>query len=353
MQAVTIREDGEPALEELPVPSAGPGEIGLALLASGLCGTDLFKLANRSASPGTVLGHEIVGRVVEVGAGVDGFRAGDRVVVPHHLACGRCRLCLAGAETQCAGFRANRLRPGGFSERIVVDAAATSAAARLVPDSVATDDALFLEPGACVLRAIDRSGVAAASRAAGEATAVVFGGGSMGLLHLLTLRAAVPTCAVHVVDPRTDRRELALELGAASALAPGDPAIAALQADAAFDCVGGAALASAALAALRPGGSAVLFAHARPGEAPTFELNELFKHEKRLLGAYSGSLREQERVFEMLASGALRPGVLVTHRLPLAEFARGVELARRQEALKVVFEPGFACSAHDRRMTGA
>jgi hypothetical protein len=45
--------------------------------------------------------------------------------------------------------------------------------------------------------------------------------------------------------------------------------------------------------------------------------------------------------------------VLVTHRLPLAEFARGVELARRQEALKVVFEPGLACSAHDRRMTGA
>ena len=339
MRVVSIREGGEPALEERPEPRPGPGEIALSVVASGLCGTDLFKLANRLAPAGSVLGHEVVGEVAELGAGVELFRLGDRVVVPHHRACGRCRLCLAGAETQCPEFRVNRLDPGGFADRLVVDAEATATAARLVPEALDTLDAIFLEPAACVLRSIDRSGMAAAATATGAARAVIFGGGSMGLLHLLVLAAAIPGCEVIVVDPRDDRRRLALELGASAAFPPDAPELAGLAADAAFDCVGGAALASSALAALRPGGTAVLFAHARPAEMPSFELNELFKHEKRLVGAYSGSLREQDRIFDLLSSGALRPAVLVTHRLPLAGFEHGVGLARRQEALKVVFEP--------------
>jgi threonine dehydrogenase-like Zn-dependent dehydrogenase len=152
------------------------------------------------------------------------------------------------------------------------------------------------------------------------------------------LRALDPECQVLVVDPRPDRRALALGLGATAAVPPGDASLSGF-AEAAFDCVGGGELARAAVEALRPGGTAVLFAHARPDEAPDLELNDLFKHEKRLVGAYSGSLGEQRRVFALIANGLLRPGVLVTHRLPLADFAAGVGLARRQEALKVVFEP--------------
>lgn len=340
MRAVAIREGGGTELEEHPSAPPADGGIVLRVLASGLCGTDLWKLATGAAPPGTVLGHEIVGEVMAVGRGARGFAAGDRVVVPHHLSCGACRLCRSGAETQCPDFRVNRLDPGGFAEEVRVDAAATASAARVLPPGLDVLDALFLEPAACVLRSVDRAGLAAIREAPGRTVALVLGGGSMGLLHLLVLRAELPDCDVVVVDPRADRRELARGLGATAALAPGAPLLAGLGADAAFDCVGGAAIAGAAIAALRPGGTAVLFAHARPGEAPAFDLNDLFKHEKRLVGAYSGSLREQERIFALLVAGALRPSVLVSHRLPLAEFERGVDLARRQEALKVVFEPG-------------
>lgn len=342
MRVVAIQEGGEPRLEIRPPIAPGAGELLLRMTASGLCGTDLFKLANGSAAAGAVLGHEIVGEVIALGGGVDRFRLGDRVVVPHHLACGRCRLCLAGAETQCAEFRTNLLAPGGFADEICVAAPAVARSARLVPAHVDPLDALFLEPAACVVRSVAHSRIenAAGSGPSGSPPlALVLGGGSMGQLHLLVLKALVADCSVTVVDPRADRRALALELGAEDAMAPEDPALATFGADAVFDCVGGASTSHTALAALRPGGTAVLFAHARPGETPGFDLNELFKHEKRLAGAYSGSLREQSRVFDLLLGGAFRPGVLVTHRLPLTEFAHGLDLARRQEALKVVFEP--------------
>jgi len=312
---------------------------------SGLCGTDLFKLQPGRVGAGAVLGHEIVGEVLETGAGVQRLAPGDRVAVPHHVPCGACRLCRCGAATQCAGFRENQLAPGGFADLILVRAPAVRLAARRLPAGLGDEDAVFLEPAACVLRSVDRSGIAAAAAAHGEAVAGILGGGSMGLLHLLVLRALGLAARIVVSDPRADRRERALALGADEACPPGEALRAALQgrapegADAVFDCVGGGRLSAEGIALVRPGGTVVLFAHAEPGEPPGFPLNDLFKQEKRLVGAYSGTPAEQERVFALLVSGALRPAQLVTHRLPLARFADGVALARQQAAIKVLFHP--------------
>lgn len=355
MRAVTIDDRGEPRWGSLADPQPGSGELVLQLRWSGLCGTDLFKLATGGAAPGTVLGHEVVGEVVATGAEVDAFAAGDRLVVPHHAACGSCFDCRSGAETQCAAFRENLLVPGGFAERMVVRARALATTARRLPDSLGDLDALFLEPAACVLRSVGKSAVlqttspqaVSGGREPERRVAAILGGGSMGLLHLLVLRALDAVVRIVVVDPREDRRRLALELGADEATAPGDGLLAAARAaspdgrgaDAVFDCVGGSALTAAALAALRPGGTAVLFAHGRAGEAAGFPLNDLFKYEKRLVGAYSGGLAEQAAIWRLLCEERLQPARLVSHRLPLADFATGLALAREQRALKVAFHP--------------
>ncbi|MBP9144443.1 MAG: zinc-binding dehydrogenase [Thermoanaerobaculia bacterium] len=357
MQAVTIDPFGRPRLQELPDPVPAAGELVLRLRWSGLCGTDLFKLATGAPAPGTVLGHEVVGEVEAVGPGVTAFAPADRLVVPHHAACGVCYDCASGAATQCAAFRENLLEPGGFAGQILVRRRALATTARRLPDALDDLDAIFLEPAACVLRSLRRSpilaplagGPRAREAAPGEWTrlAVILGGGSMGLLHLLVLRALGAPVRIVVVDPREDRRHLARGLGADEAVPPGEALLAAASAqsedgrgaDAVFDCVGGSALTEAALAALRPGGTAVLFAHGRAGETAGFPLNDLFKLEKRLVGAYSGSLAEQSEVWELLCSGRLRPACLVSHRLALAEFDEGWSAARRQEALKVAFHP--------------
>ena len=92
-----------------------------------------------------------------------------------------------------------------------------------------------------------------------------------------------------------------------------------------------------ALSLCRPGGTVTLFAHAPEGAFADFDLNELFKHEKRIIGTYSGSLKEQAETFSLLESGRLDPSPLVTHKLPLDSFEEGVRLAREHEALKVLF----------------
>src|SRR5437868_2812729 len=107
MKVITFEAAGRTSVEERHQVGAGAGELVLSLRLCGLCGTDLYKLRDASTRPGLVLGHELVGVVDEMGEGVSGFEVGQRVVVPHHVACGECSYCRRGSETLCATFREN------------------------------------------------------------------------------------------------------------------------------------------------------------------------------------------------------------------------------------------------------
>ena len=336
----------ETVLEERPLPAPGPGEMLLGLRVVGFCGTDLFKLKTGSAKPGTVLGHELVGDVIALGDGVEKFALGDRVVVPHHVPCGTCIYCRRGNETMCEVFKENLMEPGGFADAILIRPRAVEFAARKVPASLSDESAVFMEPAACVLRGIERSGLK------DEGIAVVLGAGSMGLLHLLVLKAAYPKVDVVMVDFDADRLALAVELGTARTARPGDEATAVIRAlsegigaDAIFDTVGGEKALAAGIALTRAGGSVVLFAHAPDKENAAVDLNAVFKSERRIVATYSGALREQKEVFDLLVSGAFDPSPLVTHTMPLDDFSKGVALVVRREALKVLFTPSRAGGA--------
>ncbi len=327
-------------LEERPTPMPGAGEILLRLRVVGLCGTDLFKLDSGSAVAGTVLGHELVGEVIALGCGVTGFAEGDRVVVAHHVPCGECQLCRCGNETMCEIFRENLLEPGAFADTILVKSRATEFSARRIPDHVSDETAVFMESAACVLRSIHRAGID------NNGTALIFGAGSMGLLHLLVLQAALPGCCVIIVDPVLERRTLAKKLGANSMTTPGPEALKTVRAatdglgaDAVFDTVGGNETLEAGLELTRQGGTMVLFAHAPDEARAGFNLNDLFKYERRIVGTYSAAVKEQRQIFELIDKGDLNPSPLVTHKMPLNDFQHGVSLVRARQALKVLFTP--------------
>ncbi len=355
MTVAACAAGGAVRLETRPRPVPGPGEMLLRLRYAGLCGTDLFKLAHGTAAEGSVLGHEVVGTVETLGAGTLGFASGDRVVVPHHVACGECAFCRRGSEPLCPAFRENLLSPGGFSEWVLVRERAVRQAAFGLPPHVPDEAAVFLEPAACVLRGIRHARLAeTALPGLVPGCAAILGGGSMGLLHLLVLKAVHPTLAVAVADPLEERRNLALRLGADAAAPPGASFQVAvggltggLGADAVFDTVGGAGPLKDALAVSRPGGAVVLFAHASSkgngrGEQAGFDLNAFFKAERRLLGTYSSSLADQRDVYRLLVTRRLDPSPLVTHRLPLSRFGEAVALARERRALKVLLTPDEA-----------
>ena len=351
-RAVVLKGRGTTRLETLARPHPGPGEILLELRCCGLCGTDLFKIDQVAPVVDTVLGHEVVGTVTQLGKGVESFSIGDRVVTPHHVSCGHCHLCRSGSPTLCEVFRQDLLEPGGFSEFFVVRSRAVDQAARRIPDSLSDEVALFLEPAACVLRGIDRAGLPDPQLSADlEQIALILGAGSMGLLHLLVLRSLYPHLQIVISDPLPRRRETAIEMGATAAAAP--DAIGSIVfehsrgsgADCVFDTVGRPDVLRQAIGTTREGATLVLFAHAKPEEELIVELNTLFKSERRLVGTYSGGLEEQARVWDLLVQGQLDPSPLITHTLPLSRFSEGVDLARGHQALKVVFIPAGETSS--------
>ena len=329
---------GQTQLERRPFLKPRAGELLLRLRVVGLCGTDLFKLAIGSEPKGSVLGHEVVGNVIALGEGVTAFKLGDRIVVPHHVPCGDCIYCQRGNETMCRTFRRNLMKPGGFSDTVLIEAPAVALGAYRLDDQITDAAAVFMEPAACVLRGIRRAGITT------DGVAVVQGAGSMGLLHLLVLKAALPGVQVVMIDTDMSRLRFATKLGAAGAAVPGKEAEGILGelsegADAVFDTVGGANPLNSALSLTRHGGTVVLFAHAPGNEVASFDLNTLFKYERRVIGTYSGALKEQSEIFEFIRSGTLDPSPLVTHTMPLDDFAQGVDLARSRLALKVLFTP--------------
>lgn len=337
---------GKTALERRKVPVPDRGELLLKLRVVGFCGTDLFKLDTDSIAKGAVLGHEVIGEIIGMGDGVSKFGLGDRIAVPHHVPCGACLLCERGNETMCEVFRENLMDPGGFADMILIGRRAVERAAHRLPDRLADEKAVFLEPAACVLRGVRRSGLA------DQGVAAVTGGGSMGLLHLLVLKAAKPAVKVVVVDPMEHRRAIAGALGADATAEPGKDANDAvhalsqgLGADAVFDTVGGSATLSAGLELTREGGTVILFAHAPEGADAGFDLNMVFKFERRVIGSYSGAVNEQREILRLIESGALDPSPLVTHKMPLDEFSRGVALVKNHEALKVLFTPSLGSVA--------
>ena len=342
-QVIACKGGGDTALERRAAPVPGPGELVLRLRVAGFCGTDLFKLKTGTAPVGSVLGHEIVGDVVRLGPGVEGFDEGDRVVVPHHVPCGTCAYCRRGNETMCETFRENLMEPGGFADTVLIRARAVEQAACKVPDMISDAQAVFVEPAACVLRGVQRAGLA------DDGAVAVLGCGSMGLLHLLVVKAVQPALKVVAIDPDEARQKVARDLGADTACAPGDAAVNSmagasdgLGADAVFDTVGGPKALEAGLELTRHGGSVVLFAHAPDGARADLDLNMLFKYERRIIGSYSGALAEQKEIFRLICDGRLDPAPLVTHTMPLDDFRQGVDLVVAQKALKVLFTPSRA-----------
>ena len=336
MRAAVFEGGGRIVPAEWPRPAAGPGELLLRVRGCGLCGSDIAKIVAPDTRGPAVLGHEVVGDVVEAGEGVTGFGPGDRVVAAHHVPCGECHYCRRGSESMCRAFKASNLDPGGFAEYVRVPPANVRHASFRIPDHLTDEEASFVEPLACCVRAVDRARVEPGD------TAVVVGLGSIGCLFVQLLRRAGAT--VIGADPLPGRAALAGALGARVA---GEPEVAGGAAREVSDgrgadhvviTGGGAQVLPWAASVARDGGGLHCFASGS-GEVLPLPLATLYHRELTVSSTYSSSPATLARAFWLLAAGKVEVGGLITHRLPLERLAEGVELMRRREALKVYVTP--------------
>lgn len=215
MKAIVFRAPGDLVLDDLPLPSPGPGEIRVRPQSVGICGTDTHILRGEfPAARPVVLGHEIAGVVEALGAGVNTLREGDLVTIEPHVYCTSCRYCRQGQEHLCLEKRAFGVHlHGGLAEAVVVP---SRTAYRLPPGFDARLGCLA-EPAACCIHGMDRL-----SPRSG-APLLIIGAGPAGLIltRLARLAGAAP---IVVSEPNPTRRAAALSFGADLALDPAAPA---------------------------------------------------------------------------------------------------------------------------------
>jgi L-iditol 2-dehydrogenase len=326
---------GRRAPADVPRPVAGPGELLLRVRGCGLCGSDIAKIVDPTTRGPAVLGHEVVGDVIEAGEGARGFVVGDRVVAAHHVPCGECHYCRRGSESMCRAFKASNLDPGGFAEFVRVPAPNVRHATFRVPDHLTDEEASFVEPLACCLRAVERARVQPGD------TALVVGLGSIGCLFVQLLKRA--GAAVVGADQDAERVALARGFGVEAVLpAEAGPLARGTSGGRGADHVvvtgGAAAILPWAVEAVRDGGAVHYFAGG-PGDALPVALETLYHRELTLTATYSSSPATLARAFWLLAAGKVDVEGLVSHRLPLERLPEGVDLMRRRRALKVYVTP--------------
>lgn len=331
-RSVLLERPGHAELVEGPLPSPGPGEVLVAVGAAGLCGSDLELYDGRRPEGyrryPVVPGHEWAGTVADVGEDVWQVRPGDRVVAEGIRWCGACARCREGATNLCLAPYAETgfTHPGAFSDYVVVPARLV----HVLPANADLEQAALLEPAACVAAGL------LATRPAPGAHAAVIGAGTLGLLAVLLMRLHWPA-ELTVVEPRADRRELALALGAGAALAE-TPAE--LEADLVVETAGVGETLPAALAAARRGGSVVALGIAGRGpvelDPDVFAVRNLDVH-----GVFSAPTRAWAYVVSLFADGLLDTSPLISHRLGLGGYEHALELVGRPGTGKVLLLPSL------------
>jgi L-iditol 2-dehydrogenase len=326
-------------LEALPVPKIGPGELLLRTRASGICGSDLMEWYRIKKAP-LVLGHEITGEVVEVGAGVENFQIGDRVFSAHHVPCGTCRYCLAGHQSVCDLLRTTHFDPGGFAEYIRVPKINVELGTLRIPDSMTYDEGSFIEPLACVVRA------QRFARVAEGQTVLVIGSGISGLLHIQLARArgAERIIATDISDYRLNA---AKQFGADATIHGSENVPAKLLelnggrlADRVIVCAGALPAAQQATKSVDRGGTLLFFAPTAAGVDVPIPLFEFWRDEINVVTSYAGSGDDLKESLELIRDHKVRVADMVTHRLPLAETGLGFELtASGRDSIKVIIDP--------------
>lgn len=336
MKAALVASPGKVELVEVPRPSPAQGEILVGMRCCGMCGTDVEKVYG-GGMPGKVLGHEAVGEVEEVGPGVEGVARGMRVFAHHHVGCGSCALCKRGKSTYCLEYQRHNLVPCGLAESYLVPKFNVErGAVHELPSGLGYEEASFIEPLAtCIL------GLANAD-AKGAGSAVIYGAGPVGLLHLKLLQSyGVPR--VSVGDTSGYRRSFAARVGADAVFDPADPGS---KAEAAAKMADGPELVVVATGSPRAfedaaktvtrGGRVLLFGAPPRGSTGTMDISHFFHNGTEVVTSYAATEDEVGSAIRLIAGGEVRVADLVTHRFPLADAARAFEAAAQQQCVKAL-----------------
>lgn len=338
MKAIVFREGSQWAVEDVPTPEPGPGEVRLQILRTGVCGTDEHLLhGGFIATLPLIPGHEMLGRVDAIGDGVDSRLLGSTVAVDNTIHCGECEPCLSGRHLFCENFVSLGCNaPGGFAEYTVVRAAKT-----FVVDDLDPVTSTFAEPTACAMHGADVLALRPAS------DVLIFGAGPTGLILAQLLKAS-GAARVVVAAPTASKLELAESLGVDVTVQVDrtDPtgaeaelrALARRGFDAVVEATGSISVLESAVRLTATGGTVLVYGLAAEDARAAISPYEIFSRELTLKGSFAQAFT-MRRAIDVLRSGAVRTDGIITDTVGFDDFGRALANLHDSSQIKTVFVP--------------
>jgi 6-hydroxycyclohex-1-ene-1-carbonyl-CoA dehydrogenase len=341
MKAAIFYAAHEPlVVEEVPTPEPGPGQALVKVAACGLCHTDLHYIDHGVPTfkkPPLILGHEISGTIAGVGEGAQGWKEGDRVLLPAVYGCGQCEMCRTGRENVCAQMVmfGNNV-DGGYADYLLAPA----------KDVIRLPDELPLIEAAIIADATTTPYHAVVNRGRVKPgdKVVIFGCGGIGL-NLVQVAAAVGAQVI-AVDIQEAKLEWARQLGAAATVNARevervDKAVRQLTgggADIGFEAIGNPTTQAQTFACLRTGGRFVVVGYS--DKPMTLDTGRVMYREMEIIGSLGCRAVDYPRVLELARQGKIKVKELVTARFTLDEINVALDGLRRGEGIRSVVVPG-------------
>ncbi len=324
MRAAVISAD-RVTVETVPDPSPGPREVLVKVAGCGICGTDLH-IADGEFAPTLPVtpGHEFAGEIVGIGKDVTELRVGQQVAVDPSLHCGECYYCRRGKGNLCERWAAIGVTTTGGAAEFAVAPVANCVP---LPDSVAPADAALIEPLSCAVRGFD-----VLEPKLGDHF-LIYGAGTMGLM-MMELAKRAGAASVSVVDLNPARLETAKELGCSATVTSADELDRPRGWDIVVDATGVVAAIEDGLTRVGRGGTFQQFGVANEDAVARFSPFRVYNQEIRIVGSMA-VLHSFERAAELFAEGALRPDIMISHRLPLEEYPAALDQFRAGVGRKI------------------
>ncbi len=329
---------GNVEFRDVPEPDPPPGHVKLAVQLAGICGTDIHIYYDEFRSwPPVILGHEVVGIVVDVGPDVTRVKPGQRATTETYFStCGKCRFCRTGQVNLCPERRSiGSAVNGGFTSYVIVP----ENNIHPLPEHVSYRAAVMTEPLACVVHALEFPKLMAGD------LAIVAGPGAIGLLTLQVVKASGATVIMVGAGGDEERLAKASELGADHVVnvASDDyrQLVAELSggygADIVCECSGAGPAAQMLLELVRRGGQYAqigLF-----GKPVAWDLDQICMKELSITGSNASVPWAWDRALELIAAGTVKTEPLVTGVYPVTEWSAAFDTFRQRSGLKTLLEP--------------
>ncbi|WOP19197.1 NAD(P)-dependent alcohol dehydrogenase [Raineyella sp. LH-20] len=333
MWASVMKEVGVEDLEQRPTPQPASDEVLVSVASVGVCGSDVHyythgRIADFVVNDPIVLGHELSGTIVAVGADVDPARIGERVAVEPQRSCGVCEYCLSGRYNLCPKMEFYATPPidGAFCDYVTIQ----SKFAHPIPDSISDDAAALLEPLSVGIAAVQKAEIGPG------ATVLIAGGGPIGIITAQAARAFGATDVV-ISEPNPTRREIALAHGATRVVEPGSAEYLAVAADTFIDCSGVNPAIVSGIKQVKPAGTVVLVGMGE--DILPLPVGVVTGRELKVTGIfrYTGTWPIGIRLVE---AGLVQLDPLVTGRYGLDEVAEALSDPTGARDLKRIVRPG-------------